>query len=450
MSRNRQFQTDEGPTIPPSVIDTDSDFSDADDNNVNGSNVSKPQLIDQPGDNNAEAFDAFPHEKEYLEEKKEAFSQMSPVFDTTATENISYGIASMQVSSTPSSGENFHGPNPEMGDDQTTSFVLNRMPRVYNNNQDISTPPSNTTDNSLQLFSGKTRVTPNQPFKNHPPDNNLLKPLGTIVNKTCHPSKLVRNNSESTSQPPLKDFNDSPMAPNSIPPSLTEDDSNGQSLIKNYVLTKAPVSQSPSGEIEDEYSNFKLLSRISEVIKDQDVSSSSNIFEIPISPHKESPSPSEDFMENSSVVIAPPGTIIYHHPNGERAFLPPSSQLQGFGYQFLSQKGSNPPTLPSATPPAGFGRRKITLRIQEDLSESSHRGFFFRKSNKSIFGHLPSIEETGIPRGTISVSWFEGTSTSELCEHVQRSVMRKMNIDGSVNTIDFRIIDESESPPEGT
>ena len=54
-----------------------------------------------------------------------------------------------------------------------------------------------------------------------------------------------------------------------------------------------------------------------------------------------------------------------------------------------------------------------------------------------------------VDRGTISVSWFEGTSSLELQEHVNKSVLRKLKLDKGQQLDDIRILDTKVDPPEG-
>jgi hypothetical protein len=61
----------------------------------------------------------------------------------------------------------------------------------------------------------------------------------------------------------------------------------------------------------------------------------------------------------------------------------------------------------------------------------------------------PHPATTAVDRGTISVSWFEGTSAIELQEHVRTSVVRKLGLDKGVDIEDLRILDDSSDPPEG-
>lgn len=111
-----------------------------------------------------------------------------------------------------------------------------------------------------------------------------------------------------------------------------------------------------------------------------------------------------------------------------------------------------PVPSPYATP-IGGGRRKIKLRLEEDVRTDSRRGSFFSRSfrhrrNDSIQS-VDSVADHGVDRGSITVSWFEGTTSAELQEHVRKSVIRKMGLHGDVELRDMRIIDETMDPPEG-
>jgi len=53
-----------------------------------------------------------------------------------------------------------------------------------------------------------------------------------------------------------------------------------------------------------------------------------------------------------------------------------------------------------------------------------------------------------IRRGVISVSWYEGTTTSELKAHVKKSVLRKLDLEPKMLLKNIRLIDESVEPHE--
>ena len=56
---------------------------------------------------------------------------------------------------------------------------------------------------------------------------------------------------------------------------------------------------------------------------------------------------------------------------------------------------------------------------------------------------------TLINHGSISISWYDGTSTVELQDHVRKSLCRKLNLDPSQKVSNIRLIDESVIPSEG-
>lgn len=162
----------------------------------------------------------------------------------------------------------------------------------------------------------------------------------------------------------------------------------------------------------------------------------------------------------------PNGSIM----NGNHHKYTPQQQIQH--YQ------SAPPPPPSSLP---SNRRTIKLHLVEErkLSTSTTINTFFRlpklkKSNNRTANHrstTPTLggktssdrefndevhshedsDNTGlmiVDRSDVYVSWYEGTSTSELQEHVRKSVKRKLNLDGKKTIHDVRIIDISVDPHE--
>jgi hypothetical protein len=62
----------------------------------------------------------------------------------------------------------------------------------------------------------------------------------------------------------------------------------------------------------------------------------------------------------------------------------------------------------------------------------------------------PELYKT-VDRGTVTVSWYEGTSSLELQQHVRNSVVRKLKLDNSsVQLDDLRVLDDTVDPPEGS
>jgi hypothetical protein len=166
-----------------------------------------------------------------------------------------------------------------------------------------------------------------------------------------------------------------------------------------------------------------------------------------------------------------------HHPLSLPSSVP-------FGNLHVQHPGSfnyvqsihqqQPPLMMHMT--ANGGRRKIRLRLQEEVRNSNNsikRHFrsgsllgTLRKSSKRMLRFGGSFSATSIDlsddqeparelyktvdRGTLTVSWYEGTSSLELQQHVRKSVVRKLKLDNSsVELDDFRVLDDTVDPPEG-
>lgn len=164
-----------------------------------------------------------------------------------------------------------------------------------------------------------------------------------------------------------------------------------------------------------------------------------------------------------------------------------------------------PPPPPSNMPIQNHGRRKIRLRLQEEIRKTNPTNLqkkrhtrstsllgSIRKSSTRMLrfgggGGLSNWEEenymennfdatlssfnnnlyTIVDRGHLMIGWFDGTSTFELQQHIHKSVLRKLqqlfsvvgdsnnnnNVTTNNNTIvdieDLRLLDESYDPPEG-
>ena len=149
-----------------------------------------------------------------------------------------------------------------------------------------------------------------------------------------------------------------------------------------------------------------------------------------------------------------PPSLLHH----QSSFHSQQSHLigQSFGYQTMPQAMAPIPPSPLPASVAG-GKRKIKLRLQEEiLARPSHErrtSFFFgRSSSKTLLRRERTTSEgqiNEVDRGTITVSWFEGTSSIELQEHVTRSVSRKLKLESGQTLDDIRILDTKSDPPEG-
>jgi hypothetical protein len=113
------------------------------------------------------------------------------------------------------------------------------------------------------------------------------------------------------------------------------------------------------------------------------------------------------------------------------------------------------PSLPAE------GKRRIHLRLVEDVSKPDQASLFASFRNRSILRKNPittpidekapsRMQSQWVDRGSMTVSWYEGTSSLELQQHVRNSVIRKVHLPGTTKLVDFRIFDDSVDPPEGT
>ena len=64
---------------------------------------------------------------------------------------------------------------------------------------------------------------------------------------------------------------------------------------------------------------------------------------------------------------------------------------------------------------------------------------------------MPTDLYKTVDRGSVTISWFDGTSSLELQQHVRKSVVRKLQLLDSmvIDIEDLRIFDETTNPPEG-
>jgi hypothetical protein len=142
---------------------------------------------------------------------------------------------------------------------------------------------------------------------------------------------------------------------------------------------------------------------------------------------------------------------------------------QGYSQQPPFERQSSFRSAPEPAPMMTGGRRKMRLRLQEDIPtmpnqrtrSGSFLGHIRRRSSRMMFGsdqalpEMAAFDSTVTDRGIITVSWFEGTSSLELQEHVRTSILRKlkldsnMKLDSNIELTDIRVIDQGVDPPEG-
>jgi hypothetical protein len=95
-------------------------------------------------------------------------------------------------------------------------------------------------------------------------------------------------------------------------------------------------------------------------------------------------------------------------------------------------------------------RRRIRLLLQEEMDKRWDDSFIGHIRRRSALFRSPVDESQYQSRGHITVSWYDGTSTLELNEHVRNSAMRKLKLASYMELKDLRFLDESVDPPEGT
>jgi hypothetical protein len=154
----------------------------------------------------------------------------------------------------------------------------------------------------------------------------------------------------------------------------------------------------------------------------------------------------------------PPPHVLEQHQQQLVQQQQQQQQQRSFSYTHQNSFGApvHPPLMVVQTSAGtGGGRRKIRLRLQEDVrSRFSKHGLLghIRRRSTRMFGSPDDLPEYApVDRGSITVSWFEGTSSLELQQHVRKSIIRKLKMETSnVELEDIRILDETTDPPEGT
>lgn len=129
----------------------------------------------------------------------------------------------------------------------------------------------------------------------------------------------------------------------------------------------------------------------------------------------------------------------------------PHQHPNSFGYA-QQIRASMPSTISAPIMVVG-GKRKVHLRLEEEIENrkarssgilnSIRRTSMFRSDTLTSMNDLQIVP---VDRGNVTVSWFEGTSSLELQEHVRKSVIRKLKLQKKIT--DFRVLDETVDPPE--
>mmetsp|Transcript_21222 Transcript_21222/g.29734 ORF Transcript_21222/g.29734 Transcript_21222/m.29734 type:complete len:759 (+) Transcript_21222:108-2384(+) len=90
--------------------------------------------------------------------------------------------------------------------------------------------------------------------------------------------------------------------------------------------------------------------------------------------------------------------------------------------------------------------RNVNSRNELDSIEEQRNDLQY--SDDSSFFLTTKPKYSLLDRGNISISWYNGTSTSEVQEHVLQSVRRKLSIDSKSILINLTLIDEQVEPHE--
>ena len=170
------------------------------------------------------------------------------------------------------------------------------------------------------------------------------------------------------------------------------------------------------------------------------------------------------FMPNQPIMMpqiqAPLQVNYLHQPLG----VPPSAFSQTPPIQQVSPAYNGTPMKKPMQYQTQPTRRKMELHLveerrimQEDHEKKSLFSIIRHKSSSngmSIDDDLISPDSSKfslsmINHGVISVSWFEGTTTIELEEHVLKSVQRKLELGSKRIIKNIRLLDDRINPPEG-
>lgn len=263
-------------------------------------------------------------------------------------------------------------------------------------------------------------------------------------------------------------------------PLVTEDTLQEQEVAR--VATEDPENQSQSNGVSPlktaESMNQTALSNDSSPIRvaadynsptlfPKEPSDSGSLPALPtVDEHQRDTTATVPSSNNNNGVMLPPTAFlppVVHHATMRDQPQFYHQQHQPGGLIGFIPSGGGPPPMIMSKP----GRTKIDFRLEEEMVQSARK--HFRKS--SIFGTIRKsstrmlrlgrhdMDASGesqmitswVDRGTISVSWYDGTTSLELQQHVRNSVIRKLKSEKKdVELEDIRIIDESTDLPEGT
>ena len=289
---------------------------------------------------------------------------------------------------------------------------------------------------------------------------------------SSHPNSEATNNDEA-----VETKEESPAAKidtekNHEKANTTIENVNGGVVEGDAESSSTQSSQKSNDDKDDVSNNQEARTTTTTTFISQDRVDNNNILPMSMSPSLTPPNPNHFQQQNNHFSSPFPH---HHHHQGNNN----------------SNVISSPSRITYASPP---GRRTIKLRLVEEIpsslpspsSSSSSRNL---KTPFKHFGRIRSLSLTGsltfpylnedkskgtpppttvrhdpnasssttkmlvMDRGTITVSWYDGTTSSEMQEHVFGCVLRKLNLNGGerggIKLEDVRLLDENVEPHEG-
>jgi hypothetical protein len=91
-----------------------------------------------------------------------------------------------------------------------------------------------------------------------------------------------------------------------------------------------------------------------------------------------------------------------------------------------------------------LARRTRSMGSNDDFELQDNKAVVMLNSSSP-----QKVKTMVVDRGEVKISWYDGTSTVELQDHVRKSVENKMRIGRKKLLLNLRVIDESTDPPEG-
>lgn len=181
-----------------------------------------------------------------------------------------------------------------------------------------------------------------------------------------------------------------------------------------------------------------------------------------------------DHQSNSSSLTSPIYTTTTTTTSASSTATTAATQIHNGSHSHAVLLQAHIPSQPGVLQHPSGGRRTMKLRLMEEVHgnipphEGSKKSIFSRVSvlarrtrsmgssddfemdDKSEFllnGSPPKVRPT-MDRGEISISWYDGTSTVELQDHVRKSIENKLRIGRKKLLLNLRIMDESSDPQE--